>query len=353
VTIIFDGRVFEIPFSGIAKSTWYLYKACLKLKPDLKFIGFYQDKLFRELSGGERGGIAFEKINVAANEINNLCAKHNAAVIHFPWNGSIPKGVAGKKAVTLHDALPLEIPFYFGRGPVSALRKLRYMKKTQNDIKQSDMIFTVSEYSKKQIEKSFFVPEGAIVLPHGAAIEAPDENFSAPLPDTPYFLYSGGFDRRKGIKQLLRAFCAVYQNGVDAQLLLAGEPSHIDDETEDFLRQGMEDRRIQQLGFVSDNELAYYYQHALATVYLSIYEGFGLPPLEALYCGAKIVLANAASLPEVYGNCAYYIDPYDAECDLETLLRDEVAPADEVLRKYVFDKSASLMLDLMREVETE
>ena len=86
-----------------------------------------------------------------------------------------------------------------------------------------------------------------------------------------------------------------------------------------------------------------------AFVLPSYYEGFGIPPLEALSCGTKIVVARAASLPEIYGEAAHYIDPDNSNVDLEELLSQPVADAKPVLEKYTYDNAAHQFYELLKE----
>ena len=82
----------------------------------------------------------------------------------------------------------------------------------------------------------------------------------------------------------------------------------------------------------------------------SYYEGFGLTPLEALSCGTRIIVANAASLPEIYGNTAHYIDPFSTKIDLDQLLHEPVEPPDRILEKYSYDVSATKVYELIKKV---
>ena len=79
----------------------------------------------------------------------------------------------------------------------------------------------------------------------------------------------------------------------------------------------------------------------------SYYEGFGLTPLEALSAGAPVIVSNAASLPEIYGGAAHYIDPYNNDVDLDALLKEPVEPPQAILEKYSYDKSADEVYDLI------
>ena len=80
----------------------------------------------------------------------------------------------------------------------------------------------------------------------------------------------------------------------------------------------------------------------------SYYEGFGLTPLEALSCGAKVIVARAASLPEIYGNAAHYIDPFNTDVDLDALLEEPVESPDAILEKYSYDTAARQVYELIR-----
>jgi glycosyltransferase involved in cell wall biosynthesis len=82
----------------------------------------------------------------------------------------------------------------------------------------------------------------------------------------------------------------------------------------------------------------------------SYYEGFGLTPLEALSCGAKIIVASAASLPGIYGKTAHYIDPFNIDVDLDALLREPVEAPDSILEKYSYDTSAKQVYDLIQSI---
>lgn len=101
------------------------------------------------------------------------------------------------------------------------------------------------------------------------------------------------------------------------------------------------------LGYTSDAENKALMQNCHAFLHPSTYEGFGVPPLEALACGAPILLANNSCLPEIYGKCARYFDPNDYDVDLETLLRQPVDPPDTLLKRYTWENAAHMWFDLL------
>ena len=98
-------------------------------------------------------------------------------------------------------------------------------------------------------------------------------------------------------------------------------------------------------GYVSDAENAALMKHCRLFLHPAVFEGFGIPPLEALALGAPIALAKASCLPELYGDTARYFDPYDYEVDLDALAARPVAPPDKVLAKYSWDKTAAFWLE--------
>ena len=106
---------------------------------------------------------------------------------------------------------------------------------------------------------------------------------------------------------------------------------------------------VKWLGYLSDGEIAALYKSCKAFIFPSIHEGFGIPPMEALSQGAKIIVANTSCLPEIYRGSAVYIDAYDTDVDLEELLAKEVASPKYVLEEYSWEKSANLLKDLIQE----
>jgi glycosyltransferase involved in cell wall biosynthesis len=104
------------------------------------------------------------------------------------------------------------------------------------------------------------------------------------------------------------------------------------------------------LGYLDDSKIRALMERCKAFLLPSYYEGFGLTPLEALSCGAKCIVANAASLPEIYGNTVCYIDPFDANVDLDVLLQKPLESPDAILEKYSFDTSAKQVYDLIHEM---
>jgi len=104
---------------------------------------------------------------------------------------------------------------------------------------------------------------------------------------------------------------------------------------------------IKYLGFLSDEEIVSLYQNCKAFIFPSIHEGFGIPPMEALYFGAKIIISNTTCLPEIYQGSAHYIDAYSTDCNLNELITQYVNPPNQVLDRYGWDISAQKIKNIM------
>lgn len=102
------------------------------------------------------------------------------------------------------------------------------------------------------------------------------------------------------------------------------------------------------LGYISDEEACALMKHCRAFVFPSIYEGFGLPPLEALALGAEVISSNTTSLPEVLGNSVHYIDPFDTKVDIEELMKKPVENRESDLDKFSWEKSAEKLLFIIK-----
>jgi glycosyltransferase involved in cell wall biosynthesis len=159
----------------------------------------------------------------------------------------------------------------------------------------------------------FGVPENKVrVVYHGTELSATMAAADAPVPERPYFLYVGGREAEyKNFPRLLRSFAQVAARHADVALCIAGAPlTKAERESIEALRIAA---RVVYCGRPSDGELAQLYRHSVALVYPSLYEGFGIPPLEAMACETAVITANRSSIPEVVGEAAMLVDPESDE----------------------------------------
>jgi glycosyltransferase involved in cell wall biosynthesis len=144
------------------------------------------------------------------------------------------------------------------------------------------------------------------------------------VPDGPYLLSICTLEPRKNLDSVVRSFCdAVRRFGIpDLSLVLVGAKGWMTGRLEDALAAAGELRsRIVLCGYVPDAELAALYSGAMGFMYLSEYEGFGLPPLEAMQCGVPVIASDTSSLPEVVGDAGILVAPRDAAAQVEAIVR--------------------------------
>ncbi len=213
--------------------------------------------------------------------------------------------------VTVHDLERICFPF--------ALEDAAERASLEQDaiaIGKADHIIAVSENTRNDLVRCLGIPERKItVVYNGVDREVFKRNGAAP-PPFPYVLYVGSERPRKNLRNLLAAFAALKKSGAFRMLKLVkvGSPGRSDafrsDTMEAIRALGLENEVI-FLGEVSDHELAECYASASALVYPSLYEGFGLPVVEAMSCGCPVITSNVSSLPEGAGDAALLVDPHD------------------------------------------
>ncbi|RZU60824.1 glycosyltransferase family 4 protein [Zhihengliuella halotolerans] len=196
-------------------------------------------------------------------------------------------------------------------------------------LKNARRVITVSEFSKSEIADHFGLPKEKIVVipnaPSAFFFEHRTEPLADPGAEKPYFLAVSSPNVHKNFERLEQAFMDFIDgSGSEVELRIIGQQANTF-----AARESRSTANIRYLGRVSDSELAQAYAGALAFVFPSLYEGFGIPPLEAQAAGAPVIASNAASIPEVLGDSALYFDPLDVD-GMSELMRSSAA--DESLR---------------------
>ncbi|RMG93283.1 MAG: glycosyltransferase family 1 protein [Chloroflexi bacterium] len=177
------------------------------------------------------------------------------------------------------------------------------------------------------VERFGFVAERVKVVPLG--VEAGFRPFSADvvaalrakyqLPPLPVLLHVGGVQKRKNFEGLIEAVANLHREGITAVLIHAGRPPTPRQQTQ-IEANGLS-QFVHCLGYVTDEELVNLYNLADVFVFPSLYEGFGIPPLEAMACGTPVITSNAASLPEVVGDAGILVDATDVEALTDAIRR--------------------------------
>jgi glycosyltransferase involved in cell wall biosynthesis len=233
----------------------------------------------------------------------------------------LPKNMRHKMLV--HDLIPKIFPEYLDNW-----RKKLYFHISNQAIQQATEIITVSEWSKKDIHKFLNIPNGKIKTAYPSIGE---EFFEKSFSDGDnkilekygvfgrYIFFISGFDARKNVPGLLESFAKLLENYEvsDINLVLGGEDksrfsrlfTNVKEEIEKFGLGG----KVKLIGFVKQKDLPALYRNCELFVLPSLYEGFGLMPLEAMASGAPTVISKTSSLPEVGGDAALYFNPYDTD----------------------------------------
>jgi glycosyltransferase involved in cell wall biosynthesis len=214
-------------------------------------------------------------------------------------------------------------------------------------------IVTVSVFSKNQIVETYHInPDRISVIysswNHFRAISADLSIFDLfPTLSKPFYFSLGSLSKRKNIAWIIEY--AVKHP--DSLFAVSGTslPTARMSEAESIAMP----QNILLLGYIDDGKIKALMERCKAFILPSYYEGFGLTPLEALSCGAHVIVANAASLPEIYGNTAHYIDPFNTDVDLDVLLAEPVEAPDKILEKYSFDTAARQVYDLIKTFSQE
>ena len=210
-------------------------------------------------------------------------------------------------------------------------------------------IVTVSEFSKSEIVGALGVPAEKIdVVPCAVSPEFVELGRCAPpAPHGRYVLGAATFNARKNFEGLVRAFHRIEDRDVGLVLVGAADPRIYGRGS--GMAELLKDPRIVQAGYVTDPELAGLYRDAAVFVYPSLYEGFGIPPLEAMSLGCPVVASETTSLPEVCGDAAHYVDPRDVAqiaAGIDRVLRDDAYRSELVRRgreragQFDWDESA-------------
>ncbi|BAK81302.1 glycosyltransferase family 4 protein [Candidatus Arthromitus sp. SFB-rat-Yit] len=252
--------------------------------------------------------------------IPNLLQKNNLSLFHMPQNGIGYKELISSKKfksiVTIHDLIPYILPQTVGKSYLK-----NFLKQMPYIVENSSAIITVSEYSKQEIMKFFSVdPNKIFVTPLATSKNFKPLNTSYCKDilkekfniDYEFILYIGGFSKRKNIYNLISAFKMAYKNfNKPLKLVLLGQ---IREEFRKLLKMinenGLSDY-IVFTGFVEEKYLPIFYNASEFFVYISLYEGFGLPLLEAMSCKKAIISSNVSSIPEVVDSTSYQVNPYD------------------------------------------
>jgi len=341
-----DARMYGPRHSGIGRYVEQLIAHLAQIESEHEFVIFLKKESFDSFSvPNNRWKKVLADVHWygAAEQMKmpGIIKKEQVDLMHFPhWN--VPVFYHGPFVVTIHDL----IMFHHARRDASTHNAFVYVVKDRLHrwlvryvAKKAKHIFATSEFTKKDIVETLGVDERNISVTYQAPLiinnkQLTINNLSQKFHiDSPYVLYVGNAYPHKNLETLIDAWKMFSRDNPEYQLVLAGKESPWYEKLKGKARGT---GSIIFTGYVTDEELSALYKKAHLYVFPSLYEGFGLPPLEAMTYNIPVISSSSSCLPEVLGNAALYFDATDAEDIVRAL---EEGTENEDLR-YVLQENA-------------
>lgn len=299
------------------------------------------------LSKYKANNVAIQEVNIPIFSIKELfcfpCSKINSCDVFLTPNFNIPMGIKVPIYVFIHDVVFLDIKELTSK--VGYYIRKYYIKRA---IKIAKKIFTVSTFSKKRIISHFNKTKDIIVAP--CAIKDNLINYSPQkiYNSEEFIIFVGNIKPHKGLKTLVEGWKYAREKGFDKQLVIVGEKEGFKTKlsNEDFLK----DENIIFTGRIPDEELYNYISNASILVQPSIYEGFGLPPLEALYLGTSCLLSDIEVFKELYSdfqNCYFFKseNTIDLAKKLLSIPPKKIEQKESIINQFDFKKTSQIILE--------
>lgn len=317
--IAIDARMIQMSGIGTYIKTLMgkgIYQAALG---DGETIGEY-DKNLEVIDFSDRIYSISEQLHFPFNALRRA----DVDILHVP-HYNIPILYRGRLAVTIHDLIHLVLPEFLPNKMAYIYAKVVI----GIAVRKADVIFTVSENSKKDLMRFFKVKEDKIIVTYNAvdrkfvhkdrkAVEYLVDKYGIPS-GRKVIMYVGNLKPHKNLSRLLKAYSKL-EGREKTCLVLVGKAFDSEDLTPEIEALNLE-KDVIRTGIVVNEELVDFYNLADLFVFPSLYEGFGIPPLEAMACGTPVVCSNNSSLPEVVGDAALTFDPYDEDAIRDAMLR--------------------------------
>ncbi|MEX2570288.1 MAG: glycosyltransferase family 1 protein [Gemmatimonadota bacterium] len=311
-TVAVDARMIDA--SGVGTYLKQLLPRLALRGPDIDFVLLARPELVRDRGWEKMANVRIVECDAPLYSIREQFALSAATPrgtdLFWSPHYVIPLLRRGPLLVTVHDVCHLALSRMLP-GPAARLYARTMFQMVR---RRADAIIMDSEFTRREFLRLVGTPRAQPEVIHIGV----DASWSAaaarerPSPDRPYFIHVGNIKPHKNLRTLLEAFAQV-EDELDEDLLLVGRRDGliVGDPEATALAASMADR-VRFTGVLEDEELQSLVAGATALVFPSLYEGFGLPPLEAMAAGCPTIVADAASMPEVCGDAVRYFDPHDA-----------------------------------------
>jgi glycosyltransferase involved in cell wall biosynthesis len=344
-----DARTLFKPSGGVGTYLRNLLGGLSTLDSDHQYILFFDEEPPQKLDFLEELNFTTRTLRLPLGQNlttwNNLrlpleLRSHPVDIFHFPFY-TVPLLKSAKWVVSIHDITYKIHPEWFDWKGWLTFRPFSYWA-----VKMAERILTCSYASKEDILRCYKIPEQKVVVTYYGVskdfqpVDNPDKLAQVQKKyhlHHPLILYVGSFTVRKNLVRLIRAFHRlIAEKKLDAYLLLVGRPLSPSPDLPSLVKELELEHRISFISdYIPQEVLCLLYNLADLFVYPSLYEGFGLPPLEAMACGTPVVTSHISSLPEITGDAAILINPYDPGEIAEALFEGLTNP---VLRKELVQK---------------
>jgi glycosyltransferase involved in cell wall biosynthesis len=304
-------------------------------------------------------------------EFRGIVKRLECDLVHIPHLFWLPRGLGCPYVLTVHDLLE----HMYGSRNASSLRRSLHFYLTRRVLRKAARVIAVSQFTKNEIEKLLAIADDRIEVVYNAiderflrghATQADRELIAQRyLVNYPFILYTGAIRPHKNVVRIIEAFSALKselqkeKQFPDLKLIIIGDDlSSHPRLRRTVVRSGVQND-VRFLGFVPIEVLRIFYDVARIFVFPSLYEGFGLPPLEAMAHGTPVVTSNTSSLPEVVGNAALLVNPenvFEIRRGLQRALLDPALRAQmkqrgyEQAQRFSWTTSVSRILEIYREV---
>jgi glycosyltransferase involved in cell wall biosynthesis len=341
-----DARMYGVSFTGIGRYTYELIKNLAALDNEHEYVVFMRKSAYDSFTPPNA---KFKKVladfpHYSLGEQTGFLKVLNAEnldLMHFT-HFNAPIFYKKPCIVTIHD---LTLSFFPGKKMTNLLQRLAYHIVVRNVTRKAKRIIAVSNHTKEDIISALKIPADKITVIYNGVNPKFGDMEPTPRSDLmqklglqkPYLLYAGVWRDHKNIVGMIKAFEGFNKDvGKQYNLVITGPHNPTYHEIPDTVRELGIEKEVHLVGLVSDADLFALYKYALAYVFPSFYEGFGLPSLEAMQCGTPVIASRTSATPEICGQGnALFFDPYDIE-DMQKAMR--LIATDPPIRQRLVDR---------------